>query len=398
MVDLTLHRLTGENDEQFIWRLASAKDQGLLDMTWAELTRIFNDELREDDTFWNESAYRKKYQQAALFYRNVFSKMQNSEFLDDFEEQRRLLEKEKVKFRDEITEYNRIIRQEARKESFLEQVQAVISEHTEPVDFEPCRSTLASDTDILMPLTDIHTGIEIDNFRNRFDADVLKQRLLNYTEQVLQIAERHHAENLYLVISEILSGIIHHTLRLQNNMDMMQQFKYISELITEMLLALAPAFQQIYVYTAPGNHSRISPKKEESLDGENMDVLLPFYLQARLQNVSNIAICNNMLDPEVPMFSVRGHQVMAAHGHKDEPSTVVQNFTLWSGTQPDIVLLGHRHTNGYQTVYDTKVIQSGCISGADEFIMSKRKASKPGQAVSVIDTNGLVCVYDVTLD
>lgn len=398
MVDLTLHRLTGENDEQFIWRLASAKDQGLLDISWAELANIFNDELRGGDPAWNESAYRKPYQQAALYYRNVFSKMQNSDFLEDMEEQRRLLEKEKVKFRDERTEYNRLIRQEARKESFLESVQRTISESTKPIGLQVPYSLLASDSDIVMPITDVHAGIEIDNFKNTFNEEILAQRLSQYVAEVLTIAEQHKSENLYIVISEVISGIIHYTLRLQNNMDMMEQFKYIAELIAEMIVRLAPEFHHVFVYTAPGNHSRISPRKEESLDGENMDVLLPFYLKARLQNIKNVAICENTLDPEIPVFDVRGQCVMAAHGHKDTPQTVVQNFTLWSGKQPDIVLLGHRHTNGYLTVYDTKVVQSGCISGADDYIMAKRICNKPEQAVCVIDERGLRCVYDIRLD
>ena len=93
-------------------------------------------------------------------------------------------------------------------------------------------------------------------------------------------------------------------LRLQNNMDLMEQFKYVSELISAMLIRLANHFNHIYVYTTPGNHSRISPKKEEALDGENMDILLPFYLKARMQNVKNITICDNTIEPEIAMFNI----------------------------------------------------------------------------------------------
>jgi DNA polymerase II small subunit/DNA polymerase delta subunit B len=65
------------------------------------------------------------------------------------------------------------------------------------------------------------------------------------------------------------------------------------------------------------------------------------------------------------------------------------------GVKPDIVLLGHRHTNGLTTVFDTKVIQSGCVSGSDNFCLDNRLKNKPEQTVSVVDENGLVCVYDV---
>ena len=63
-----------------------------------------------------------------------------------------------------------------------------------------------------------------------------------------------------------------------------------------------------------------------------------------------------------------------------------------------IVLLGHRHTNGLDTVFNTKVIQSGCCSGIDQYALDMRKATRPEQTVSVIDKTGLVCLYDIQLD
>ena len=89
---------------------------------------------------------------------------------------------------------------------------------------------------------------------------------------------------------------------------------------------------------------------------------------------------------------------MASHGDKDTPENVVQNYTMMYGIKPDIVLLGHRHTNGLKTVYDTKVIQSGCVSGTDEYTTSLRKSNKPEQTVSVIGDTGLICLYDIQLD
>lgn len=165
-----------------------------------------------------------------------------------------------------------------------------------------------------------------------------------------------------------------------------------------MLTRMANHFNHIYVYITPGNHSRISAKKEDSLDGENMDMLLPFYLKARLQNIDNVSICDNTIEPEIAMFNIRGNDVFASHGHKDSPSSVVQNFTMMFGIKPDIVLLGHRHLNGLTTVYDTKVIESGCVSGVDAYAVSIRKVNKPEQTVSVIGDDGLICLYDIQLD
>lgn len=367
---------------------------------WKEITPMVNKELFQDneDQYRDESAYRKAVKYARDFYEaGVFGNSED-EYYNKLRVEKQELQKQKVMLRDERTELNRQIRQEARKESYLDMVKRIICEDTKPIKLSDGYKVFQGDNDLLCHLTDIHTGIEINNWMNVFNENVLKDRIEKYTSEILQIRDSHNSQNCYLVIGEILSGLIHSNLRLQNNMDLMEQFKYVSELIASMLVKLSSKFANIYVYTTPGNHSRITPKKEDALDGENMDVLLPFYLAARLQNRDNINIIENTIEPEIAMFSIRGKNIFSAHGHKDSPANVVQNFTMMFGVKPDIVLLGHRHTNGLSTVYDTKVIESGCISGADNYAVSLRKTNKPEQTVSVINKNGLVCLYDIQLD
>lgn len=352
---------------------------------------------------WDESAHRKKTTNYLKGYNDAKAELGSADqqLQNMIDENKRLIQeakKEKQKLSDERVEFNRQIRQEARKESYVDMVKRIICEDVTPVNMSVHYSLLDGDNDLLCHLTDIHTGIEINNWKNTFNEDVLLQRIEKYTSDILDIRRLHQSENCYLVVGEILSGLIHNNLRLQNNMDLMEQFKYISELISAMLVRLANNFRNVYVYTTPGNHSRVTAKKEDSLDGENMDLLLPFYLKARLQNVENVSIVDNTIEPEIAMFSVRGKRVFATHGHKDSPSNVVQNFTMMFGIKPDIVLLGHRHTNGLTTVYDTKVIESGCVSGTDQYAMSIRKTNKPEQTVSIIGDDGLICLYDIQLD
>ena len=358
----------------------------------ADFRSEFNGDLEHRDTVRKGSKLLYEYIDAGWVNEPVESEdnSDNTELIK--------MRKEKIKLSDARVEYNRLIRQEARKESYADMVKRIICENVEPINIPVHYTLFNSSTDLLCHLTDVHCGIEIHNWKNDFDEDILKKRIEKFTSDILDIRGMHQSENCYLVIGEILSGIIHNNLRLQNNMDLMEQFKYVSELISAMLIRLANHFNHIYVYTTPGNHSRISPKKEEALDGENMDILLPFYLKARMQNVKNITICDNTIEPEIAMFNIRGNNVFAAHGHKDSPSNVVQNFTMMFNIKPDIVLLGHRHTNAMETVYDTKVIQSGCVSGSDAYAMSIRKTNKPEQTVSVIGDNGLICLYDIQLD
>ena len=388
------------NETPKAYRIRLYKNRELYGLKNPEIGKLCNEAFGVD---WDESAHRKKTKNYLDGYNDAKEELgtadqQLQNMIDENNRLKREIQKEKQKLSDERVEFNRQIRQEARKESYVDMVKRIICEDTEPMNVNVHYTLFNSQTDLLCHLTDIHTGIEINTWKNVFNEDVLKQRIEKYTSDILDIRGLHQSQNCYLIIGEIISGLIHSNLRLQNNMDLMEQFKYVSELISAMLVRLANNFNHIYVYTTPGNHSRISPKKEDSLDGENMDVLLSFYLKARLQNVDNVSICDNTIEPEIAMFNIRGNNVFSAHGHKDSPANMVQNFTMMFGIKPDIVLLGHRHTNGLTTVYDTKVIESGCVSGSDQFATSIRKVNRPEQTVSVIGDKGLICLYDIQLD
>lgn len=392
--ELAKYNLTPEKYELLLNDIDS-KINGENDYDWSELKDKYSvkcnpDTIRKGSSTIFGGKFRSEYEK---------SKMENKPVhINELDIKIQEMRKEKIKLSDARVEYNRLIRQEARKESYADMVKRIICEDVKPTNVTVHYNLFNSSTDLLCHMTDLHCGIEIHNWKNNFDENELKRRIDKFTSDILDIRGVHQSENCYLVIGEILSGLIHNNLRLQNNMDLMEQFKYVSELISAMLTRMANHFNHIYVYTTPGNHSRISAKKEDCLDGENMDILLPFYLKARLQNIDNVSICDNTIEPEIAMFNIRGNNVFASHGHKDSPSSVVQNFTMMFGIKPDIVLLGHRHLNGLTTVYDTKVIESGCVSGADAYAVSIRKVNKPEQTVSVIGDNGLVCLYDIQLD
>lgn len=400
-MDKSLNRKVGENEEQYLWRLGQAKDSGLIDLDWNGIADIMNREFREDESeYRSESAYRKLYQCAVkLFNAGVFDKYTSEdERIRELLEAKHALQIEKQKLSDERTELNRALREQARKEAYIDLVSKQIQK-VEPLKLEYTEKDYRStDNDLICHITDLHAGIDIDHWYNRFNMDILRERLWNYLDQLFVIQKRHNSQNCYVVIGEILSGLIHHELRIENNENVVEQFIYVSSLLSEFLAEVSKKFNKVYVYVTPGNHSRVVANKEMSLRGENFDVLLPYYLKASLQNYTSIIIEDNMKDCDVAIFKVRNSNVFGVHGDKDEISNVVQRFTMIFGIKPDIVLMGHRHTNAMTTIYDAKVIQSGCVSGSDNYCLDRRLKNRPEQTVSVVDDDGLVCIYDVKVD
>lgn len=391
---MTFKRYENETDNQLIYRICKQKD---MIGTWADVRDILNDILGYNYT---DSAYRKKFQYFEQILNDngeIFSDTENQ--LEELKDLKREIQKEKIKLSDERTELRRLYREQARRESFMDVVKRAIAENVEPLAEQVHVGGFNySENDLIVSLTDIHTGIEIDNAFNKFNESILRKRFNTYLQKILEVRERHNSQNCYVIIGEVVSGIIHNNLRIENNLDLMQSFKLVATLISDFLTELSKYFNHVHVYINEGNHSRISPNKEDSIQGENVDVLVPFYLKARLQLIENIFIHENEVMEEIAMFEVRGNIVMSAHGDNDKVSDVVQKFTMLFDVKPDLVYLGHRHTNAMETVYDTKVIQSGCLSGTDNYALSKRLRNKPEQTISVITENGLECLYDIKFD
>lgn len=383
-------RLEGESDQALIVRICNQKD---IIGSWDDVCRILNEITGYN---YRPNTYRNMFQSYMKMFNGTLDRTDSS-LLEEIKEQRRELEKEKIKFRDERNEYNRTIRQEARKESYVDLIKRLLAEYAPRGLNYTSANTYESDTDMVLLVSDLHCGIEVEHWLNFFNEDVLAERFKKCLNKVIQIQDTHHSENINVILSEVVSGLIHENLRCENNQNIIEQFLAVSKMICDFITELSKHFNKVNVYVAPGNHSRIVAKKEASLKGENLDNLLIPYIGAVLQNVENVYCYENTVDESVAMFTVKHNTVFAVHGDKHTPHNVVQKLTMQYGVCPKLVYLGHRHTNSMETVYKTKVISAGCWSGVDNYAIDKGFNTSPETVLSVIDEKGLVCNYDINL-
>lgn len=403
MNDVDLSRRNGESELAYLWRLGNLKYNGIIEMTWDELAEVLNRNLRDsEEEYLGSSAYRKRYSVMKQAKDEVFATDDSDVSLcEEIVALRQELEKERVKIRDERTAYKKLIREQARKETLLEQIDYIFANHiTEPI--EPPQSNYLKSTvgpDLLIPITDVHAGELIDNFWNKYDNDIMRQRFAKYLARIREIKESHCAVNAYVIIQELVSGVIHTQTRLDSNENVIEQFINAMNVLTWFLSEMSKVFVNVHVYVAPGNHSRVFQNKEDNRKGENFDNLAIHYLRGYMQNFSNINFHENSVDESIVMFMMRKDiLVVSTHGDKDTPENICRNITELVGVIPDIALLGHRHTNALITVNGgCKVIQSGSFSSTNNYSIDKRLKGKPEQAVAVIGDNGLECLYDIDL-
>lgn len=400
-----LKKLPNENEAQYIWRIGAAKADGRIEETWEEINPTINSELGLDEDDWKDcSVYRKRYRSYLDAYESIFSKDNFSdEQLLDLESKKRELEKAKIKLRDERIDYQKSIREDARRESFIELIERAIAVNVESFKYKSS-PVIDSNEDMVVCLSDLHAGIEVNNWWNTYNTGILKKRLHKYLDEICEIQKLHQCKVCNVVLGgDQVSGLIHNNLRLQNNENVVEQLKIAVTYIGEFVYELHSWFEEVNIYSVSGNHSRLNANKDDHLKGEELDDIIPFCLKLQFANNNNIHICDDIsqkIDSTISAFVTRGgKRFFIVHGDKDTPSNVVKNLTLISGTKPDGIIMGHRHHNAYDTEHNVKVIQCGCVVGMDDYCVDKRISGEPEQCVFITSANRTVkCLYDIGLN
>ena len=397
-----IKRNPNENEEQYLWRIGKAKDNGLIDLDWDGIADLMNKEFRTDESeYRTEAAYRKPYQQAMRFWNSgVFSDGGISNEADELRQAKQELRKEKQRMFDERTELNRSLRKEARIENDLAYLSKVISEQSSKklIPFEGRHIT--TDNDMIICLSDFHIGAKNDNVFGRYDSDIAMSRLEKYYSDIFEVAMRHKCQNAYLILlGDLISGEIHTTIQLENREMLVEQVQKAGEVISEFAHALSGIFEHVYIGGVCGNHSRVS-FKDDGLRGNKLDSLIPWYMKAALHHIDNISFIDENYDDTIGKVIIRGQEYWFVHGDYDQfNESGVSKLVLMIGSKPCGILMGHMHHNSYDDINGIKIMRSGSFTGTgDDYCITKRLYGKPSQMVAVVDQSGVNCCYPIDLE
>jgi metallophosphoesterase superfamily enzyme len=395
-------RNQNENEEQFIWRICQAKDSGLIDCDWGEIADIINKEFRSDESeYRSEAAYRKPYQQAKRFYEaGVFDSYGDTGYLNELEEKKRELIKERIKLRDERTAINRNLRTKARNEQDINYLNEAIQKRGFTYLPQIDSREIDSENDLVIALSDLHLGLNCSSRFGAYSTRIAKTRLSHYLDAIREIQKNHNAKNAYVILlGDICNGNIHFTNQLENRENVIEQIQTAGEMISTFMWELSGIFEHIYINSVAGNHSRIG-LKDNVLRDERLDDLVPWYMKAELRHIENITFLESAnYDATISYIDVRDNKCLIVHGDYDSfDERGVSKLVMMVGYKPTAIFMGHGHKNSFDDVAGIKIIRSGSLAGSgDDYCITKRLSGEPGQMVTVMNENGVVSCYPIEL-
>lgn len=409
---MNFDRRDNETAEEFCERIFKLKF--VTDLTWKDVAEIINREL---DQNLSEDAYRKRanklnisaleeetYNQLSwedITHDSESPVLSNVDYYDiELDE----VIKEKIKLKDERNQINSLVRRITREETLKEMVRDSISlidnkfrlNPPKPDSLHKLNEKYINDyRHAILQLSDIHYGMNIDNYWNKYNPEICKSRLEQLRDKVIVNCHKNSVSKLYIAnLGDLISGRIHTQLRINSRMDVVTQTQQISELLAEFIADLSHYIPEIEYYDCLDNHSRIEPIKENSLNLESLSRFTAWYLKERLKEFDNVTIFdNNKFAPDIINFDVLGHKVIAVHGDKDKPSQIIQNLSLMTHEHYDLVLTSHRHHFSADEVNQTLLLSNGSIMGMDEYAEKLRLNAYPSQNLIIVSKENIMDTF-----
>lgn len=400
-----LQKLPTENESQYIWKVGQAKDNGLIDSTWEELTPILNTQcgISEED-FRGSSAWRKRYRVMQQAWDDVFSQ---SQFVDEhvanIQEQKDELYKIKRQVFDQRREYNKILASDARADHLTERLieaanLAPLQDYSNIFTFK--NST--SNEEAVLALSDWHYGQVSNNIWNEYNTEICKERVAKLFDKVANALQEHSIRTLHIVLlGDFVNGSIHVGSRVAAEENTCEQLMHVSELLANFINALSIYANKINVYSTYGNHARTIQNKNDSIHADNMERVIPWWLKQRLSGNGKI----NIIDSEYYefiYFNVCGYNICCTHGDldkfKDIGVTINSLFSKKYGKTIDYTYSADKHHLEAFEQFGIESALVGSLCGTDEYANNKRLYSYPMQTLSIFTKDdGKLCTYNIKL-
>lgn len=313
------------------------------------------------------------------------------------------LQKERQKFFDQRREHKKLIIKDARLDNLYDALAKAAHDVPFTVGdlFEDCTvdnddyRQFSVDTDAVVVFSDWHYGLKADNIFNAFNTDICKRRVADTVRKAKQRILQHKCSRLHIIVlGDLYHGAIHVDARVASDELVCDQLMQVSEILAQAIIELSSAVLCTDVYMTYGNHARTVQNKKESIHRDNMERIIPWWLEQRFDAESHRTGTDLSItvhpagDYEFIHLNVCGHDFCAAHGDLD---TVQQSPRLLStlfhkvyDCDIEYILLGDKHHRESFDELGITSMQCGSLCGVDDFANDHRLYSLPSQLLLIV--------------
>lgn len=292
---------------------------------------------------------------------------------------------EKQKVRDWYNAYRRDIREEARIENLVDEIKLTVDKlNNLPVIKYESKDDVILDKEAVLLLSDLHIGVDCNNYYNRYNQTIAKERLEKLLKETIDYCRSNHVKKLNILnLGDMIAGLIHTNARIEQQMDVAEQVMIAAEYISQFLNELQKGVSEITYRSVYDNHSRLVANKNEHIEKEQLSRIIDWFIKERLKG-TNIQFYDNDIDGGIGTLTLNnGQKMIFAHGHQDGRNSSYQNFIGLTQQWVDYICLAHYHNPASKDFQGCKVFINGSIVGTEQYAFGKRLFAKPSQKLLI---------------
>ena len=388
--------LRKENETKLDYIIRLVKNKNEYDLDYVELFKMaFGVELAADEC-------RKRYYGIKMVIDELdkikYNTISEEKVRNELDIQLQELKKERMKISDERAALNRKLREQSRVESVYELIEKIAKENKSEDILELPELPHNDSVVGLLTLSDIHYGLEINEFNNSYSPEICRNRMGQLSAKVIENLKLHDITDLFIFgLGDYVEGLIHNIIRIESRESVIEQVMDMCEILTEFLKLLSK-YANIYYYDVTDNHGRLFENKDNNLDKDNFSLLIKWYLKNKFEDSEVIHIMDNEINESIGAVNIFGRNYCFVHGHNDKIGDIVQNLSLMTNKHYDAVFLAHSHHFEANEIHGTYVYMNGTMVGADNYSNRIRKTSNPSQNFFVVSKeDGIKCQYLIRL-
>lgn len=388
---MSIERLPGETAIQFHKRIIYGKlvDKTLSDVDYAELA-----EDVYGQTYSSDFARRMMYgscKTLQLIDECTESEM-SADLRSDLDIKRIEFQKEQQKFFDQRREYKKLITESGRFEHLCDTITAAVENLDNSVgQLQFLREPLCEEigeTEGVLILSDWHFGMVTDNAFNKYNTDICRERVQNVVNSTAERLLLHKCCKLHIVVlGDLFQGHIHTSARVASEELVCDQIIGVSEILAQAVNELSQYVCETVVYMTYGNHGRTVPSKKDNIHRDNLERLIPWWLEYRLKD-NNTVFLSEDSGTEFLFINAAGHEICASHGDldsvKSSPRLLSTLFHKRYGKDIEYILLGDKHHRESFEELGVTAIICGALCGSDDYANGKRLYSTPSQMLLIV--------------
>lgn len=373
------------------------KINGINDMDWAEIVAKYGIDCHSD-------TLRKASQTifGGKFVADYFAEKKSIDtasegYIAQLRLEKRDVQVERQKLRDEKLEYNRWLREYSRDELICEKICDAIRE-LEPLQIPPIVSYQPGYQEVVVCFADTHYGTEftirglLGDTINEYSPEIFESRMNKLLSRLLSVIAEKHLKNVRLFsLGDEIDGILRVSQLMKLRYGVVESTIKYAEFICNWLNELSK-YVHIDFYSVQGNHSELRQlgQPKGTFVEDNMSKIIDAFIEERLKNNPNFGFHHN--ESGLIFETICGYNVLGIHGEVKNMETAIQKFSNTYNIIIDILVGGHNHHFRAETIgRDRDIISVPSIIGVDDYAMSLGRASNAGALMFVVEEgNGVV--------